>query len=410
MTSTERTYLKTKEMVDVFRRMRINSSEVVADAVDEVYYRLNLTYKEAKVGFDAWQQMGLLQTLATQYMKTDIVAVSAKIAITRKLAASAKQRLPPLWIAPEDPIRVLELYVLSCLEESHIRFYKLARIDHTAKNNFISEKFAAQLGLSKMGVVAHEKTVFVLPSHKIIYPESIVEINLTIGDDKNMHIETFFVVNDDDMQADIMLGFEFTMKHKEFSRIGTIEERKTLSQAKKGGIEAVRLPRNARKSMNDSSPVPVILNGDNSWKGTSNAPLYGEIAGLPVYGEIVDNIAFLDTKKPDGKSSATRIAHEAILEEVAARDGNDADEQAEDEKEGPNKKEDLDEKQGVDEKRRSRREGFFLPASPTPILKRRRRSQTRSSPRGAPQIRGLQHRRERRERPNRTIPSRKRWR
>ncbi|PQE33248.1 acyl transferase acyl hydrolase lysophospholipase protein [Rutstroemia sp. NJR-2017a WRK4] len=204
-------------------------------------------------------------------------------------------------------------------------------------------KFAAQLGLSKMGVVAHEKTVFVLPSHKIIHSESIVEINLTIGDDKNMHIETFSVVNDDDMQADIILGFEFTMKHKTFGRNATTEEPKNLSQAKKGGIEAVRLPRNARKSNKDSSLVPVILNGDNSWKGTSNSPLYGEIAGLPIYGEIVDNIAFLDTRKPDGKTSATKIAHEAILEEVVAREGNDADEQSEDEKDG------LEEKKGSED-------------------------------------------------------------
>ncbi|PQE23240.1 Ankyrin repeat-containing domain protein [Rutstroemia sp. NJR-2017a BVV2] len=329
MTSTERTHLKTKEMVDVFRRMRIKNSEVVEAAVDEVYYRLNLTYKEAKVGLDAWQKMGL----ATQYMKTDIVALSAKIAIAKQLATTAKQRLPPLWIAPEDPMHVLELYILSCLEESHIRFYKLARIDNTAKNNFISKKFADQLGLSKMDVVAHEKTVF---------------INLTIGNDKNMHIGTFFVVNDDDMQADIMVGFEFTMNHKAFGRNVTAEERKNLSQAKMGGVEAVRLPRNARKSglksINYSSPVPLILNGDNSWKNTPNTPLYGEIAGLPVYGEIVENIAFLDTKMPDGQTSATKIAHEAILEEVGAKDGNDEDEQPEDEKEGLDEKESLDEK------------------------------------------------------------------
>ncbi|KAM3065539.1 hypothetical protein ACMFMF_011024 [Clarireedia jacksonii] len=301
MTSTERTHLKTKEMVDVFRRMHIGGNEINIVASDDVYYRLNLTSKEAKVGLDAWKQMGLLQRLATEYMKTNIIAIETKMAIARVLAETAKKRLPPSWIAPEEPVRVLELYMVSCQHETHKRVPKLVRIDNTAENNFISDRFATELGLTRSDVVASEKTVFTSPSHKIIRPEFIVEINLSIGSDKNMHIESFFVIEDDFMPADILVGFDFTMKHKVLGREMTKSERVLLVQAAKSGKEAGKLP--LKK---------VMLSGDSG---------YGEIVGSPAYKNIAEDIVFLD--RPSARTLPADSECEAPSETSPANDAMD---------------------------------------------------------------------------------------
>jgi predicted acylesterase/phospholipase RssA len=336
MTSTELTHLKTLEMVKVFRRMRVKSSMIAQGTLDDVYYRLNLTYQEAKVGLDAYKEMPLLQNLATRFMKTDPIAITAKVAIAKLLATTAKQRLPPLWLAPEDPVRVLEFYILSLQQETHVRFSKLARINNTAQKNFISGKFAAQLGLTKTDVVAHEKTGFVLPSHKMIYPESIVELNLTIGNNNNMHIETFFVVNDDGMPADVMVGVEFTITHKALGRDATKEELKILAQATKGGIDPVAVP---VKPINYSNEVPLVLNGDNSWGGADGVPIYEKVGIAPICGQVGNNISFLDMNRPMNRSAPTRIAYDA----------DEVEEEPEEAAEGPEEKEGQDENDSSDE-------------------------------------------------------------
>jgi hypothetical protein len=69
MTRTEDSHRKAKDMVDTYRGNQTGkATESSADTPDEVYFRLNIEDKDAKVGLDAWQKMENLKILAGKYM------------------------------------------------------------------------------------------------------------------------------------------------------------------------------------------------------------------------------------------------------------------------------------------------------------------------------------------------------
>ncbi|KAL6900434.1 hypothetical protein GGI43DRAFT_48948 [Trichoderma evansii] len=208
MTGTQHVHDNITEMVEVFGEKHLKEAKE-ADVASQVYFRLNVTNKEAKVGLDAWSKMGDLKILADKYIK-DIAGVTRK-AIAKKLATDSKK--PPTPPQTGDHKYRARVTVFND-EHTHVsRKQVQALVDTSAENSFVSSELVLELDIRQQLVMAHEKPKFrsMSPSGQLITPDYVVQL-VYFGEDFSQSFKnSFFVLNKEHLGEDMIAGSKLAL-------------------------------------------------------------------------------------------------------------------------------------------------------------------------------------------------------
>lgn len=219
MTGTEYAHHNTTAAVQTFR-----GSDFVTDAetdeatIEEVYFRLNVTDPEAKVGLDAWWEMERLIGLAEKYVTKDPIAKTSTQAIAKILVRPDKElshrrgqmKGPP---AENDVFTRRPKFVFI---RGYPPQYTEARctLDTGADNNFVSQEFVTRWQIPKHLLVGDERETFHLLGRKSFTPAFTITLRFTLGMSSNTFTANFYMVKD--LPIEVLIGSKFIVDNELF--------------------------------------------------------------------------------------------------------------------------------------------------------------------------------------------------
>jgi hypothetical protein len=217
MTGTERAHHNTTAMVETFRRSNyISAAEKDKQTpLDKVYFRLNVTDGNAKVGLDAWKEMKNLEDLAEAYINNnsgkDPVAASDKEAIAKVLAQTTKEaphRPPMKGPPPEDYDDLWEPKFLFILPGPSPEYHQAkCLLDTGAENNFVAADFVHRWKIPEEPLRPKNIAAFEDISGNLIKPVSMITLQFTLGSRSEVFTNEFLIL--DTLAVDVVIGNKF---------------------------------------------------------------------------------------------------------------------------------------------------------------------------------------------------------
>jgi hypothetical protein len=200
-------------MVQAFRRSNyVSAAERDETPLDDVYFRLNVIDAKAKVGLDAWKEMGSLMELAKAYMDSDPIAQLSKKAIAKVLVRSDTEVPPRRHMKgppPEDYVDLWKPKFLFVLPGPSPEYHEArCQLDTGTDKNFVAADFIHRWKIPETRLRPASRVVF-QKNHtgNTIHPSSAVTLTFSLGSRGDTFRSKFLVV--DGLAVDVLIGTEF---------------------------------------------------------------------------------------------------------------------------------------------------------------------------------------------------------